>query len=64
MNTNYIVVARLLERFGVKPTASGKYRVFDVDKAFSDAGMRTEARMRAKGELVLCGGPKIWPTAF
>jgi hypothetical protein len=55
MNNNYLVIERLLQRNGVKPTASGKYRLFDVNEAFDKANMQAAERMRAKGELVLAG---------
>jgi hypothetical protein len=51
MNTNHISIERLLQRNGVKPQADGRYRLFDVDKAFRDAGMTAESRMFAKATL-------------
>jgi hypothetical protein len=55
MSHAHLSVERLLERSGVKPAPNGKYRLFDVNGVFNKESMTTEARLRAKSDLVLAG---------
>jgi hypothetical protein len=49
-----LATERLLARAGIKST-TGKYRVADLDAAFTKAGMSVVDRVRAKAQLVEAG---------
>jgi hypothetical protein len=49
-----LAVERLLARAGIKST-TGKYRVADLDAAFTKAGMSVVDRLRAKDALHCAG---------
>jgi hypothetical protein len=48
-------IERLLARTGALPVGSGKFRVADLDSAFSKAGMSVTERLRAKATLAEAG---------